>query len=97
MSLFGKKWPTYTVGYGESFRDDELKDAAETARLYGSSHTAVRLDRNAFEKALPKIVRTMEEPIASSSVVPMYLVCARARQDVKVVLIGQGPDELLAG
>jgi asparagine synthase (glutamine-hydrolysing) len=39
----------------------------------------------------------LEEPIAASSIVPMYFVCQRARQDVKVVLIGQGPDELFGG
>ena len=55
------------------------------------------LDRGAFEEALPKIVSCLEEPIASSSIVPMYFVCARARQDVKVALMGQGPDELFGG
>jgi asparagine synthase (glutamine-hydrolysing) len=39
----------------------------------------------------------MEEPVATSSIVPMFFVCERARQDVKVVLIGQGPDELFGG
>ncbi len=39
----------------------------------------------------------LEEPIAASSIVPMYFVSQRARQDVKVVLIGQGPDELFGG
>jgi asparagine synthase (glutamine-hydrolysing) len=39
----------------------------------------------------------MEEPIASSSIVPMYFVCQRARRDVTVALLGQGPDELIGG
>ena len=39
----------------------------------------------------------LEEPITSSSIVPMYFVCQRARQDVKVALIGQGPDEVFGG
>lgn len=97
MSECGSKWPTFTVGYGSSFRDDELDDAAETARLYGAVHTSVRIDQAQFESALPSIVRILEEPIASSSVVPMYFVAERARQDVKVALIGQGPDELFGG
>jgi len=42
-------------------------------------------------------VRALEEPIAASSIVPMYYVCQRARQDVKVALVGQGPDELFGG
>lgn len=97
MSLYGHSWPTYTAGYGDSFKDDELRDAAETARIFSALNTPIELDRGAFEAALPKIISIIEEPIASSSIVPMYFVCERARQDVKVVLLGQGPDELFCG
>src|SRR6266850_1130202 len=97
MNLYGKSWPTYTVGYGSSFADDELVDGAETARELASVHTPVTLTRSTFEAALPKIVACLEEPVATSSIVPMYFVCERARQDVKVALIGQGPDELFGG
>jgi asparagine synthase (glutamine-hydrolysing) len=97
MNEYGGPWPAYTVGYGEAFEDDELADAAETARLLGARHVPVHLDRAEFERSLPTIVRYLEEPIASSSIVPMYFVCQRARQDVKVALIGQGPDELFCG
>jgi asparagine synthase (glutamine-hydrolysing) len=97
MNLYGKAWRTYTVGYGSGFADDELTDAAETAAQFCSQHTAVELDRNTFEEMLQTIVSCLEEPIASSSIVPMYFVCKRARQDVKVALIGQGPDELFGG
>lgn len=97
MNQFGGSWPTYTVGYGKSFKDDELSDAAETARIYSAKNISVKLDYEIFEKNLPKIVSFLEEPIASSSIVPMYFVCERARQDVKVALVGQGPDELFGG
>jgi asparagine synthase (glutamine-hydrolysing) len=97
MNLNGSSWPTYTVGYGSSFADDELADATETARILGSKHTSVLISRSTFEKALPKIVAALEEPIAASSIVPMYFVCQRARRDVKVALVGQGPDELFGG
>ena len=97
MKRHGHSWPAYTVGYGDAFEDDELTDAAETAALLGARHIPVRLDREAFEASLPKIVGCLEEPIASSSIVPMYFVCERARVDVKVALIGQGPDELFCG
>ena len=97
MNLNGSSWPTYTVGYGSTFADDELADAGETARILGSMHTAVTITRSIFEETLPKIVAFLEEPIASSSIVPMYFVCERARQDVKVALVGQGPDELFGG
>jgi len=97
MNLNGSSWPTYTVGYGSSFADDELTDAEQTAKALGSKHASVRISRSTFEQALPKIVASVEEPIATSSIVPMYFVCERARQDVKVGLVGQGPDELFGG
>ena len=97
MNLNGKNWATYTVGYGSSFADDELADAAETARVLGSKHNEITITRSTFEETLPKIVESLEEPIAASSIVPMYFVCQRARQDVKVALVGQGPDELFGG
>jgi asparagine synthase (glutamine-hydrolysing) len=97
MNEHGRDWPAYTIGYGKSYADDELVDAAETASLLFARHHQVLLDQEEFEKALPNIVRFLEEPVASSSIVPMYFVCQRARQDVKVALIGQGPDELFGG
>ena len=97
MNLNGDSWPTYTVGYGSSFADDELADAAESARILGARHSSITITKSIFEEALPKIVASLEEPIASSSIVPMYFVCQRARQDVKVALVGQGPDELFGG
>jgi asparagine synthase (glutamine-hydrolysing) len=97
MNEQGGPWPAYTIGYGEKFEDDELADAAETASLLGARHITVKLDQTEFERSLPKIVECLEEPIAASSIVPMYFVSQRARQDVKVALIGQGPDELFGG
>jgi asparagine synthase (glutamine-hydrolysing) len=97
MNEQGGPWPAYTIGYGESFEDDELTDATETAALLGARHIRVKLDQTEFERSLPKIVECLEEPIATSSIVPMYFVSQRARQDVKVALIGQGPDELFGG
>jgi asparagine synthase (glutamine-hydrolysing) len=97
MNEEGGPWPAYTVGYGETFEDDELADASETAALLGARHVPVKLDQAEFERSLPMIVECLEEPVAASSIVPMYFVSQRARQDVKVVLIGQGPDELFGG
>lgn len=97
MNLYGDAWRTYTIGYGTTFTDDELSDAEKTASRFASQHTAITLEQRTFEDALPAIVAVLEEPIASSSIVPMYFVCKRAREDVKVALIGQGPDELFGG
>ncbi len=97
MNEEGRSWPAYTIGYGETFEDDELRDAAETASLFGARHVTIKLDQAEFERSLPQIVECLEEPIAASSIVPMYFVSRRAREDVKVALNGQGPDELFGG
>jgi asparagine synthase (glutamine-hydrolysing) len=97
MNEEGESWPAYTIGYGDQYEGDELRDAAETASLLGARHVSIKLDQAEFERSLPEIVRCLEEPIAASSIVPMYFVSQRAREDVKVALNGQGPDELFGG
>jgi asparagine synthase (glutamine-hydrolysing) len=98
MSRGGRRWHTYTVGYGRTLDvKDELADAADTAGAFGADHAEVVLDHDDFERQFVAIIGRLEEPIAASSIVPMYHVCARAQQDVKVALVGQGPDELFGG
>ncbi len=97
MSIYGSKWKTYSIGYGKSFKDDELRDAELTAQFFNAQNFSIELNRNIFEATLTKVIKYLEEPIASSSVIPMYHICERARQDVKVALMGQGPDELFGG
>src|SRR6266496_2301592 len=65
MNEQGGPWPAYTIGYGDSYADDELRDAAETAALLGARHVTVRLDQAEFEHSLPRIVECLEEPIAA--------------------------------
>src|SRR5262249_37894320 len=48
MRLSGSSWPTYTVGYGSLYADDELSDAAETAQLLGSRHCSIEVTRSMF-------------------------------------------------
>jgi asparagine synthase (glutamine-hydrolysing) len=97
MNEHGTGWRTFTVGYGKEYANDELADAADTARRFGAQHTEVRLDRVGFEADLRDVVDSLEEPIASPSMVALHHVCRRAAEDVKVALIGQGPDELFGG
>ncbi len=97
MKETGASRNTYTVGYGKSFAGDELSTAARTAEILGAPNFGVEISQESFETSLPDILATLEEPIAASSIVPMYHVCKRAREDVKVAFMGQGPDELFGG
>jgi len=97
MKESGESWKTFTVGYGKGYSDDELFDAVETARVLDSPNFQVNISKKIFEDNFSKIISYLEEPIASASIIPMYYVCQRAREDVKVALVGQGPDELFGG
>lgn len=97
MKEAGASRNTYTVGYGKSYIGDELSTAARTAQILGAPNFQVGITQDSFETSLPHILATLEEPIAASSIVPMYHVCKRAREDVKVAFMGQGPDELFGG
>jgi asparagine synthase (glutamine-hydrolysing) len=97
MNREGQDWSTFTVGFGSDFKDDELLDAEETAGIFHSKHYSIQLTRETFEQNLPRVMAYLEEPVAASSIVPMYSVCQLARRQVKVALMGQGPDELFGG
>jgi asparagine synthase (glutamine-hydrolysing) len=97
MNEYGNSWKTYSVGFGKDYEADELAGAACTAKQFHAQNFGIELDRQTFEATLPKVIGVLEEPVAAPSVVPMYHLCQRAREDVKVVFMGQGPDELLGG
>jgi asparagine synthase (glutamine-hydrolysing) len=86
---------TFSIGFEErSF--DELELAREVARRYGTDHHELVVSPQVGE-LLPKLVRAFDEPFADSSAVPTYLVSQLASQHVKVVLSGEGGDELFGG
>ena len=97
MNMNGSSWKTYSIGYGKQFKNDELQDASRTSQILDAQNLSIEINRETFEKHLSKIISIIEEPIAPSSIVPMYFVCEFARRDLKVAFIGQGPDELFGG
>jgi len=93
----GVRTPCFTVGYLDQTSACEIDDAAHTAKVLGLPHHVVRVDHEQLWQALASAVGSTEEPLVTTSVLPMWYLCQRARQDVKVVLTGQGSDELLGG
>lgn len=93
----GVRTPSFTVGYTDSTSACEIDDAAHTAKVLGLPHHVVRVDHEDLWRALESAVTATEEPLVTTSVLPMWHLCKRAREDVTVVLTGQGSDELLGG
>jgi asparagine synthase (glutamine-hydrolysing) len=87
---------TFAVGYGEE-KFSELRFARQVAHHIGSKHHEVRLSRDEFFDALPRLIWHEDEPIVWPSSVSLYFVARLARERVTVVLTGEGSDETLAG
>jgi asparagine synthase (glutamine-hydrolysing) len=87
---------TFSVGYRES-KFSELSEARQVADQIGTDHHEVRISMEDFFNALPRLVWHEDEPITWPSSVSLYFVSKLARQEVKVVLTGEGSDELFAG
>ncbi|MCC7487565.1 MAG: asparagine synthase (glutamine-hydrolyzing) [Burkholderiales bacterium] len=93
----GRALPAYTVGFGPQHAECELAHAAETAEVLGLPHEAITVDAESLWTALVKCASSVEEPLGTTSILPMWHLVERARRDVKVVLTGQGSDEPWGG
>jgi asparagine synthase (glutamine-hydrolysing) len=87
---------TFAVGFDDPAAN-ELAWARLVARSVGAQHHEVVVSPAQFFSALPRLVWHEDEPIAFSSSVPLYFVSRLAREHVKVVLTGEGADELFLG
>jgi asparagine synthase (glutamine-hydrolysing) len=86
---------TFSVGFRED-RYNELPQARQVAEACGTEHHELLVEPNDL-KVLEELLSSFDEPFADSSAIPTYLVSRLARQHVKVVLSGDGGDELFAG
>lgn len=88
----------FTVGFeGDHDEIDEIAYAEQTADLLGLDHQIKKINFPDFLDSIEKIVGIVEEPIGTTSIVPMYYLSGLAASKVKVVLSGQGADEPLGG
>ena len=87
---------TFSIG-SDQIEADEAKYAKQVARHLGSDHTELYISEDEVKKALPLMPQIFDEPLADASQIPTFLVCQLAVKDIKVVLSGDGGDELFAG
>ena len=87
---------TFTTGFErEGF--SEVDVAVASAEAIGARHIAKVVSQAEFVDALPEIVWYLDEPVADPALVPLFFIAREARKHVKVVLSGEGADELFGG
>jgi asparagine synthase (glutamine-hydrolysing) len=87
---------TFTTGF-ELDGYSEVDVAAETAAALGVKHVVRTVSAEEMMEALPLIVWYLDDPVADPALVPLWFIAREARRHVKVVLSGEGADELFGG
>jgi asparagine synthase (glutamine-hydrolysing) len=87
---------TFSIGFAGEARYDERPYARAVAERWDTTHEELVLAPDVLE-VLPRLVRTLDEPLGDEAALPQYLVCEAARAHVTVALTGDGGDEAFAG
>ncbi|MBY0330854.1 MAG: asparagine synthase (glutamine-hydrolyzing) [Acetobacteraceae bacterium] len=87
----------FTAGFDIPGAADERMQAARVAAAVGARHVTVDVTEAMVWRHLPEIVGCMDDPAADYAIIPTWFLARRARQEVKVVLSGEGGDEILGG
>lgn len=88
---------TFSVGFDAGAEYDETAHARRVAEHFGTVHREVRVGAEDFWATLADLAWHFDEPFADAAAVPVALLAREARRSVKVVLTGEGSDELFAG
>jgi asparagine synthase (glutamine-hydrolysing) len=93
---YNPKLLTFTTGFErEGF--SEIDVAAESAAAIGVEHITKVVTPEEFADSIPLVVWYLDDPVADPALVPLYFIAREARKHVKVVLSGEGADELFGG
>ncbi|HEX8922453.1 MAG TPA: asparagine synthase (glutamine-hydrolyzing) [Pyrinomonadaceae bacterium] len=99
--LSGERIKTFTLGFleerGALQGYDESASARRTAECLGSEHHELLVTADQVRDTIPEALDHCDEPFATSSIIPTYLISKLARSRIKVALSGDGPDEIFAG
>ena len=88
---------SFSVGYLAEDGSSELDQARRVAAALGTEHHEVTVTADEFAAWLPELVWHLDEPVADAACVPLHYLSKKAREEVVVVLSGEGADEVFAG
>ena len=94
--LANQRVRTFSIANADS-RYDESEKSREVARLFKTEHTEWVVTNDNIAESAEKVLQNFDEPFGDSSALPSYVVSDLARRQVKVVLTGDGGDELFGG
>jgi asparagine synthase (glutamine-hydrolysing) len=96
--LMNRPVSTYTVGFRDNPEYNEITEARDVAREYGTEHHEVLITQQQLIDFLPDLIFHQDEPIADPVCVPLYYVAKLARESgTTVIQVGEGSDELFCG
>ena len=88
---------TFTVGFGSDEKYNEIGWAKRFSRLIGKENYSHIISQQEYWDAIPTVQYQMDEPLADPSCIALYFVCKLAAEQDKVVLSGEGADEIFGG
>ena len=88
---------TFTVGFGSDEKYNEIGYAKEFSKYINKENISKVITGEEFWENIPKIQYHMDEPLADPAAIALYFVCNTAAKKVKVVLSGEGADEIFGG
>jgi len=97
VSQTNKVLHSYAAGFDFSNGVNELPKASRVARHLGLDHHELQIEGSDLEEVLVTLAKAHDEPFADAANIPLYLMCRKLSGDIKVVLQGDGGDELFAG
>jgi asparagine synthase (glutamine-hydrolysing) len=96
MTRHNAKVKTFSVGFSDSAYS-ELGYASLVARHFGTDHHELVVDSKDLIENIPKLVAFRDAPVTEPSDIPIYMLSKEAAKSVKMVLTGEGSDEILGG
>jgi len=96
MAYLGNVDHTFTVGFGEE-KYSEIRDAKEFAKTIGVKNDSKIIEPEEYLDCLSDAMYYMDEPLADAAAIALYFLSKEAAKKVKVVLSGEGSDELFGG
>jgi asparagine synthase (glutamine-hydrolysing) len=96
MTRHNTKVKTFSVGFGDDGYS-ELEYAGTVARHFGTDHHELVVNFKDLMDHLPKLVGYRDAPVSEPSDIPIYMLAKEASKSVKMVLTGEGSDEILGG